>query len=441
MKNKTLGCRVVLILAVCLLFTACSKHVVKQRVLMPANSSSMKDVKKLAVLGFSGDRNKLFSNRVESFLTGIRVNNKPYFTVIDRNVLNETLRNQVTGAGSNAAEAITATTTATNSQAATTAAAATADTTTGESSGENTGIILTVNDPMSILGALLTEAVDRKTGTTTTVTEMPAAQTNGSSSPGNTSNLTRADAIKLAKLSGADTVVTGSVTGPHVKNTRYNEERSECVEYSKEKTKKVLGIKVKECLKYKKTTVACVKQQGNIDFNLKAVNVESSDITFSNTYAGAIENTYCSDNEKYKKQTAEALAEKVTAQALGKMRNDVAPYSVVLSIELMDGDDSGLGDNQNAKMLLESGLEFAKNSQLSVACDKFRMASESYSQSPAILHNLGVCSEIKNQLTEAASLYQQAEGLLLKPNKTISSALVRVSNRVSQQEQVAKQMR
>jgi Tfp pilus assembly protein PilF len=69
------------------------------------------------------------------------------------------------------------------------------------------------------------------------------------------------------------------------------------------------------------------------------------------------------------------------------------------------------------------------------------MASESYSQSPAILHNLGVCSEIKNQLTEAASLYQQAEGLLLKPNKTISSALVRVSNRVSQQEQVAKQMR
>lgn len=431
MVLNTTGFKIVLILAICLLFSACSKHIVKQRVLMPANSSSMKDVKKLAVLGFAGDKDKMFSTKVETFFSGIRVNNKPYFTVIDRAVLNSTLRDQVAVEGNKPSTGMTAATPVTISEAAATAPA--------ESTGQDTGLILTVADPLTIMGALLTEVVDRKMGKTT-VLEVPATKENNSAAQGN-STLTRSDAIRLAKMSGADTVITGAVKGPHTTNTAYVEERSECAEYSREKTKKILGIKVKECLKYKKTNVACVKQQSNINFDMKAVNVESGEVAFSNSYAGTTENKYCSDNEQYSKKSAENLSETVISQAMNKMRNDVAPYSVVLSIELMDDDDSGLGDNKNAKMLLESGLELANNSQLSTACDKFRMASESYSQSPAILHNLGVCSEIKNQLTEAVTLYQQAEGLLLKPNKTISSALVRVSNRVSQVEQVANQMR
>lgn len=123
------------------------------------------------------------------------------------------------------------------------------------------------------------------------------------------------------------------------------------------------------------------------------------------------------------------------------MRRDVAPYMMLVTIELMDDDDSDLGNNKHAQKLLESGIEFAKNSSMQRACSLFDEASKSYQHSPAIFHNLGVCAEMKKDFSLATSLYQKAESLLQKPDKLINAALVRVSSRMVKEKMVQKQLR
>ena len=62
MKSEKLISRCVLLAVLLLAFTACAGTKIKQSVLMPANSNEMKNVKKLTVVGFSGDQNNQFSN-------------------------------------------------------------------------------------------------------------------------------------------------------------------------------------------------------------------------------------------------------------------------------------------------------------------------------------------------------------------------------------------
>lgn len=388
---------------------SCSATKVKQAVLMPANTNEMKNVKKLAIVGFSGDKNNQFSSKMENFFTNIKVKNKPYFTVIDHATLTRIMREQDNPiatdqtVGSNNS----ATNTTTNSN--------------NPENGENVGISLSFKDPIEILGALFLSTMDSAT-TNAKVSSAPTTIKPAFS---------RDDAIKMARVSGADTIITGSVDGPRINNVPYKEDRSICVETEKNKDK---------CKKYGSIKISCIKQQGTLNFVMKAVDVENGKITFSNNYSGRSENSYCTDTKSNMKPDS-TLMTTALENAIQTVRNDVAPYIAIVTIELMDKDESGLSDNKNAKTLLETGLEFADKKQLRQACDNFRLASQSYNQSPALYHNLGVCAELKNNLDEALNLFNQASDLSKKPHNLISAALARVNGRMEKNKQVASQLR
>lgn len=80
-----------------IILSACAAPTVSQRVLMPAHESSMAKSRTLAVLDFDGDYDGVFRGRLESFLTNVRVNGQPYFTVVERRALDNVLREQNMG--------------------------------------------------------------------------------------------------------------------------------------------------------------------------------------------------------------------------------------------------------------------------------------------------------------------------------------------------------
>lgn len=249
------------------------------------------------------------------------------------------------------------------------------------------------------------------------------------------------DAMQFGQLSGADTLISGYVKWPTFTNKSYTEQRTKCVQKATEESKGLLpGTKYRKCLKKAKYNVNCNKMKGKFNFTIKAVSVQTGKVVHTKNYTTVSEDKHCSDSSTAQKEPA-SVGEILVDQAIAKMRTDVAPYMMLVTIELMDDDDSDLGNNKHAQKLLESGIEFAKGSQMKRACSLFDEASKSYQHSPAIFHNLGVCAEMKKEFSLATSLYQKANNLLKKPEKLINAALARVSNRVQKEKMVQKQLR
>ena len=236
------------------------------------------------------------------------------------------------------------------------------------------------------------------------------------------------DMVKLGKLSGVDTVVNGFVKWPKLETTSFNQERSYCVQTDKNG----------QCARWGTKQVSCRKQESNFDVTIKAISVEKGDITFSKNYIGTDNNIYCSDSGSQK--TASELAQNAIDSAMSHMREDIAPYIIVMTIELMTDDDSALDDNKEAYALFESGIQFADSKRMDRACEKFRAATAIYDKSPALYYNLGVCAEINGDLDKALSLHRHADGLLDKPSDHISAALVRVNSKLNNKKTVASQL-
>lgn len=401
---------------------ACAAPKVKQAVLMPANANAMVNARKIAVMHFHGDRHEEFTREVEYFFANIRVDNQPYFHVVDHDAMQAIIENQFI---------------------------------VPQQLLDQAAQLEESADLNSVLSAIesIAKGVSRAAPGLKNLPPPPGIHSHGPR--GNVRvavvpdlpniDLPRyvfkpADALTLGQLSGADTILTGVVKWPRVERSHYTEERSQCVKTEESKSALTPGIKSKKCVQYEKHKVPCTKQVSNIEYIIKAVNVDNSEIAFTKRYAGSAENKFCQDNEQNNKISSHKLSEQAITNAIGKMRHDVAPYTVVLTINLMKKDDSQMAKNEKVKSLVDEGLSFARHGRLDRACDNFNRAEQLYQQSPAIYYNLGVCAEIKNELDEALQLYSHADSLTTKHNRTIDEALYRVKDRQLKAEQVAEQM-
>ena len=70
-------------LSTLLLLASCVTPSVETNVLMPAKQNGMVNVKRIGVETLKGDRNEIMSSRLKSFIAGIQVGGKPYFTLVD----------------------------------------------------------------------------------------------------------------------------------------------------------------------------------------------------------------------------------------------------------------------------------------------------------------------------------------------------------------------
>ncbi|MFZ5524537.1 MAG: CsgG/HfaB family protein [Pseudomonadota bacterium] len=228
------------------------------------------------------------------------------------------------------------------------------------------------------------------------------------------------DAVKLGKLSGADTLIMGSVSKPPISVRYYRKAVDYCLD--------------KKCTKKETRYKSCADMVTNIDLTLKAVSVQQGTIIFTQTYAGKASDTDCG-GAGGKNETD--LRNQAIKQILNDLRKDVAPYSVMLSIEFMDKDDSM---SPATKAKLEGAMEYIRQKRVDRACEIFRDALAGDTNSPALYYNLGVCAEIEGDLDKAEDLYHQSDRKAAKPIRLISEAINRVKAMKSNQTELGKQI-
>ena len=240
------------------------------------------------------------------------------------------------------------------------------------------------------------------------------------------------DAVKLGELAGADTLIMGSVKLPRVESKSYRKPQKVC------RSRNSKG----ECIWWGTQYQTCTDKHASVDYNLKAVSVEKGTIIFTKVYDGQTSNTHCSGGSVKtlfggNKNVSDAEMQRDAIKiAFNKMRQDVAPYTITVSIEFME-DTSGMNDA--GKTSFKQAMEFVKAKRMDRACELFQRASGQAGKHVTLLYNMGVCAEIGGDMDKAERMYEQADRSTTKPVDVIGKALNRVKERRSNKAEVESQ--
>lgn len=127
------------------------------------------------------------------------------------------------------------------------------------------------------------------------------------------------------------------------------------------------------------------------------------------------------------------MVEDATIEAVHRFRNDIAPYYQTMRAEIMT---EGLTPEAQNDPRFAAAVKATKDGNFMGACAQWDELGREWTQSPAILHNLGACAEARGDMATAQMRYARAAELaqsipLLedKKAKSIFTALERVSGR------------
>jgi len=344
---KVLG-RLLVILAILTLLTACPPPVIKTTALVPARFHEASRLKEVAVLPFDGPGGREFASEIEATLASINIGDKQYFALVDRMTLDKVVRE---------------------------------------------------------MGLSQSGLIDENT------------------------------AAKVGKLVGAKGIYTGTVTVSDTTDSSYREERTRCAYTVTKYDKK--GRAYEECGKWEKYTVPCAKRVATFTFTAKLVDVERGRIVYANNLSGTATSSACSDSKTPLAGKFE-LIEQAKQFAKEMFRRDVAPHYVTFEIKLMDSTDGITSKEAEGKF--KEGIDFAKHNRLDRACELWGEARILSPNAPAILYNLGICSEVTGELEQALDLYKKADTAYGKPDDRITSALHRVSEAIQKQKKLKEQI-
>ncbi len=230
--------------------------------------------------------------------------------------------------------------------------------------------------------------------------------------------------VKLGKLTGADTLLSGKLSINTI-NTNYKEERQECIKQ---------GDNWYKCDKYRTYSVSCSKKEVVANLDPKAISVETGRIILSKKYRQVAEHNYCNDDNE-----ANLSDEKLTSEALAKisteLRADVAPFFATTDVELMESVSSKV--SEKAQDLFKMGVEFAEEQLYENACLMFKKSQSEYASSIAITYNNAVCAEFSADVEMAEAFYHHATEmtndidalkLIIAGEKRIKQRLVDTNN-------------
>lgn len=233
-------------------------------------------------------------------------------------------------------------------------------------------------------------------------------------------------AVQIEKLLGAKGILTGSINSMLVQDNPYQEKRVQCGQYQNNYIKGPYGpIVIPICIRWDPYYVNCKERTATMSVSTKIIDVETGSIVYSSDYSDAEKSSACSDSGYAVKSNAE-LEFIVQNRILNNIKMDILPYKVFMSIVLKDEDDNIKDKNARDKFL--AGLEFAKSNRLDRSCELWKDAYDLEKNSVSLTYNLGVCAEVFGDLNLAQEYYKKADKMLLKPDKTINDALIRISN-------------
>ncbi|MBI5888025.1 MAG: hypothetical protein HZB82_04845 [Deltaproteobacteria bacterium] len=243
-------------------------------------------------------------------------------------------------------------------------------------------------------------------------------------------------AAKIGRAIGAKGVFTGTVNVLNTEDASYMERRRECAAYQTKFDKK--GREYKECASWSDYEVSCTKRTAAFSVTPRLVEVETGKIAYSQNIAKTGQDSGCSDSGKALVSEAQ-LIEGTQLAVLESIKKDIASYYVTLDIQLMDSTEGLLSGED--KQRLKSGNEFAARHRLDRACELWGAAQSRSGKSPALLYNLGVCSEAAGDLNTAQDMYKKADRLTAKPVEAITLALDRVDKQIKGQGKLAEQIK
>jgi hypothetical protein len=210
-------------------------------------------------------------------------------------------------------------------------------------------------------------------------------------------------ATQLGNLLGADTLVAASFFVSDINQETFLDTERYC--QNNVESGGLMGkLGVTKCEDYGERQVKCYKKAATIEFTPKATSVTSGQIVYSKSYSATSTSSKC-PNDKNPLLSNDALISESLKNIFGQIRNDVADYAINLDLELIDDTD---GMSKPTEEEFNMAMEFANQDLWDRACTKLNMLASSVQNSPTMMYNLGVCSEITGEPDAAKGYYEQA---------------------------------
>ncbi|MFA7083553.1 MAG: CsgG/HfaB family protein [Arcobacteraceae bacterium] len=213
------------------------------------------------------------------------------------------------------------------------------------------------------------------------------------------------------------------------KNVYFKSEKNyqHCLEYNKNK----------ECIRFPVRLIRCQTNDYMVQTQIKAVEVVSSNILYSQTYTQTDSITQCDDvnylptKEEHNHYLGQLIAQKIL--------KDLAPHYVQIKVSLLEDVEIPLSKTQE---------QFFKNALTLLTQNRYEQAKtlledlneQTQEQSYVILYNLALCYETLHSIDLAFKTYEMAEKQTLNKEvvKEISEALTRVKQVLLEKEKINK---
>lgn len=231
-------------------------------------------------------------------------------------------------------------------------------------------------------------------------------------------------AIKVGKLIGVQGIVSGEVSDSSMNESYFSQKRTKCLD--------------KKCREFRIYHVPCVNVNFSLTVNLKLTDVQYGDIIYADSISKNNSYSHCRDMSGGI-PTKASVMDYLSDYIVDDFISQISPTKKNLYVELLDDPEIDYEDFQED--LLEYSLEYIKNGRLDKAEELLsKLLSSTNDKCYVAAYDLGVIKEAQGEYAYAKQLYDQADSLVLKPNKVIDMAVLRINKQIANQQKVNTQI-
>ena len=233
---------------------------------------------------------------------------------------------------------------------------------------------------------------------------------------------------EIGRLTGAQALISGSVSSTSSHDSRHREERqsTRC------------DSKGKNCQPYT-YYVHCTVRSIGIGAQIRMIDVQRGDLVTAQSYNEVQEWKKCDDHEAplmSESQGLEILSNTIAADFVKK----ITPRYITFEVTLIDKLDVKLPEHQEEKF--KAALAFLKEGRLDRSERLLsELLEETQQQSYAVAYNLGVIKEAQASYKNARTLYHLADNLTVKPVAEINNAMQRIDAAMAKHQRAQEQIK
>jgi hypothetical protein len=232
----------------------------------------------------------------------------------------------------------------------------------------------------------------------------------------------------IGKFIGAEGVYTGTAGAVPVERTRHEEQRSQCNGASDPKKL------VSKCTSVTNYNVTCTDKITTYTMIPRLVAASTGQILYNPTVSKSRTSSFCTDSGE---ETPDGvLLGGAYADVMAQIRRDVAPHTEAVNLVYKTETD-GLSDADGKRF--KDSLAFAKAGRMDRSCPVWLEMAPSYPGSVSVNYDAALCSELNGDYQAALASYTVVDAKLTKPDADVSAALVRMRQRIADQQKLAAQ--